>query len=165
MGSLTHDHLPALPYSQITPKSAQVLSYCRQDAHTHACALMYRCRHKLASMPRHALHTTRPRVCVGRLPSPQHLQMAVVQEGRDGALQRAQTVPNPPIALLATPLHNPFSGPRAPRRCARRARRALARPLIVCMRVLCAEDPAMLCAQRSCTLARIAPLEPSPCAH
>lgn len=81
MGSLTRDRLPALPYSQIIPKSAQDLSYCRHDAHTHACALMYRCRHKLASMPRHALHITRPRVCVGRLPCTEPLQVAVLQKG------------------------------------------------------------------------------------
>lgn len=49
---LTHNDLLVFPCSQITPRSAQALIHHRQDAHTHACALTHRCRHKLASMPR-----------------------------------------------------------------------------------------------------------------
>ena len=95
-------------------------SHQRTDAHKRATT--HRCRHKLASMPRHTRHITRL--------------------GSSWVLTVSQT----------------FSGgyrPRRSRRCARSSpvrpkyHRALTCPLIVCTRVLCAEDPAMLCAPRS----------------
>ena len=147
---------------------------CYQTIDANTRATTYRCRHKLASMPRHALHTTRPRVCVGRLPCPEPLHRWLsskkVETVHFSVLKQCPIFQssNFSIALLATPLHNPFAGPCAPRRCARsasRASRALARPLMVCTRVLCAEDPAMLCAQLRHTLAPIAPLAPSPRTH
>ena len=71
---------------------------------SHACPSVQVSAQAGVHAQAHSPHYTSPlpRVCVGRLPSPQPLQMAVLQEGRDGALQRAQTVPNRP-ALYLTP--------------------------------------------------------------
>ena len=112
--SLTHDRLLVSPCSQITPKSAQALSHHHHhhhllhDAHAHTrapqCAgadTSWRPCPGMQSAP-HA------QGCLGRSPCPKPFQVAVLQEGRDGALQRAQAVPCLPITLLATPLHNPF---------------------------------------------------------
>lgn len=83
MGSFTHNHLLVSPCSQITPRSAQALIHHRHDAHTHTRAPVHRCRHKLASMPR-------------------WLSSKKVETVRFDVLEQC------PIALLATPLHNPF---------------------------------------------------------